>query len=59
MWNLLLLCKRHHRYVHEGGFDIRHRHDRMTIDFRRPDGTLIEQRPWPALLDRPSGADPP
>jgi hypothetical protein len=59
MWNLLLLCKRHHRYVHEGGFDIRHRRDHMTIEFLRPDGTLIEQRPWPALLEAPGGPDPP
>ena len=38
--NLALLCRPHHRVVHEGGFGIE------MVDgtpvFRRPDGTLLE-----------------
>jgi hypothetical protein len=42
--NLVLLCRRHHRAVHEGGFDvIRHRDG--TVTFRRPNGTVLEAAP--------------
>jgi hypothetical protein len=39
--NLVLLCRRHHRLVHEGGFS-------LTLDdarpvFRRPDGVVLEE----------------
>jgi hypothetical protein len=45
LWNLLLLCKAHHTLVHEGGFVVRHAAG-PTLEFLRPDGTLIEHRPW-------------
>ncbi len=42
--NLLLLCRRHHRAVHEGGFDlIRHQDGRVT--FLRPNGTVLDAVP--------------
>lgn len=40
--NLLLLCRRHHRLVHEGGFGLQ-----MAAGgpvFRRPDGAVLEDR---------------
>jgi uncharacterized protein DUF222/HNH endonuclease len=43
--NLVLICRRHHRMVHEGGFQIE------MVDggpaFRRPDGTMLEDRAPP------------
>ena len=46
--NLVLLCRRHHRAVHEGGFDlVRHRDGRVT--FLRPDGTKFEAVPAPPI----------
>src|SRR5437867_12862100 len=41
--NLALLCRRHHRAVHEEGYQIE-RHPDGTLSFRRPDG-----RPLPAV----------
>ena len=44
-WNLLLLCRRHHRLVHErgkGGFGLQHVSGRPV--FTRPDGSVIEDR---------------
>jgi len=46
MPNLLLLCRRHHRMVHErGGFAL------VLLDgrpvFRRADGTMLEDRSPP------------
>jgi hypothetical protein len=41
--NLLLLCRHHHRMVHEGGYHVEHRLGGGPI-FRRPDG-----RPIPAV----------
>ena len=38
--NLVLLCRRHHRAVHEGGFEAVIRVD-GGIEFHRPDGALI------------------
>jgi hypothetical protein len=38
--NLLLLCRHHHRLIHEGGFSVEHKPGRGTI-FRRPDGRRI------------------
>jgi hypothetical protein len=42
--NLVLLCRHHHRLVHEGGFGV----ERTTggrIRFSRPDGRFIEEHP--------------
>jgi hypothetical protein len=44
--NLGNLCRYHHRAVHEGGFSTRRRTD-GTLEFRRPDGELIEPTPPP------------
>jgi hypothetical protein len=44
--NLLLLCRRHHRKVHErGGFRLELLDGRPV--FRRPDGSLLEDRAPP------------
>lgn len=40
--NLVLLCRRHHRAVHERGFTLAMDHGRPV--FRRPDGTPLEDR---------------
>jgi 5-methylcytosine-specific restriction endonuclease McrA len=45
--NLALLCRRHHRAVHEEGFHIAPRPDGM-LAFRRPDGRLLPEVPPPA-----------
>jgi hypothetical protein len=42
--NLTLLCRRHHRAVHEGGFTIVQR-DECTPVFYRPDGSCVEIAP--------------
>lgn len=52
--NLLLLCRRHHRAVHEGGFQVV-RHADGEVSFLRPDGYVIPQAPLPAEFD-PEGA---
>jgi len=42
--NLVLLCRRHHRLVHEGGFGL----DKIAdgrIRFTRPDGRVIDDHP--------------
>jgi hypothetical protein len=38
--NLVLLCRHHHRLVHEGGFGVR-MHGGVPV-FRRPDGSALE-----------------
>ena len=43
--NLTLLCRFHHRMVHEGGFT--GRRDREAIVFRRPDGVRVPELPPP------------
>ncbi len=44
--NLVLLCRRHHRMVHErGGFTLRMIDHRPV--FRRPDGSVLEDRAPP------------
>jgi len=48
--NLLLLCRRHHRAVHEGGFQVV-RHADGRVSFQRPDGHAIPQAPVPGDLD--------
>jgi hypothetical protein len=41
--NLVLVCGRHHRLVHEGGFDVTGTNGNVT--FIRPDGTPIDKLP--------------
>jgi hypothetical protein len=43
--NLLLLCRRHHRLVHQGGFGLEIEDGHPL--FRRPDGSLLEDRAPP------------
>ena len=42
--NLVLLCRRHHRAVHEGGFGITHHPDGKLV-FHRPDGRPVKVAP--------------
>jgi len=50
--NLVLLCRRHHRAVHEGGFELRQQGD-GTMTFLRPNGAVLEVAPaLPALFAR-------
>jgi hypothetical protein len=51
--NLALLCRRHHRAVHEEGFQVE-RHADGGLRFRRPDGQPIPEVPPPV----PVPADP-
>jgi hypothetical protein len=47
--NLALLCRRHHRAVHEGGYQM----DRLAdgaLRFRRPDGRLLPDVPLPSAV---------
>ena len=50
--NLLLLCKRHHRLVHEGGYTMSRAHDGTWI-FTRPTGSVVEvpERPPSSPVD--------
>jgi hypothetical protein len=53
--NLLLLCRRHHRAVHEEGFTVELRGGEAR--FRRPDGRLLPVSPAPPPLPAdPTGA---
>src|SRR5438105_10210801 len=45
--NLALLCRRHHRAVHEEGYQVE-RHLDGELHFRRPDGRLLPEVPPPA-----------
>src|SRR5437763_4564614 len=47
--NLAMLCRRHHRAVHEEGFKVERQPD-GELYFRRPDGTVIAQIPTPAPM---------
>ena len=50
--NLVLLCRRHHRAVHEGGFEVRQRNDGTTT-FLTANGSLLDQAPpFPASFAR-------
>ncbi len=51
--NLVLLCRRHHRAVHEEGYDIQSEPD-GTLGFRRPDGRALPAIPPPP----PTPSDP-
>jgi hypothetical protein len=42
--NLVLLCRHHHRLVHEGGFTV-NRMGNDELEFRRPDGRSIPRCP--------------
>jgi 5-methylcytosine-specific restriction endonuclease McrA len=54
--NLALLCRRHHRAVHEEGFRIARGPDE-ALHFHRPDGEPLPEAPVPpALGDRPVAA---
>jgi len=53
--NLALLCRRHHRAVHEEGYQIDRQPD-GALSFRRPDGRLLPEVPPPAAVpDDPVG----
>ena len=47
--NLALLCRRHHRAVHEEGFHIEREGD-GTLQFRWPDGQLMPEVPPPVAV---------
>jgi hypothetical protein len=47
--NLALLCRRHHRSVHEEGYQIERVPD-GTLQFRRPDGRPLPEAPPPPAL---------
>jgi 5-methylcytosine-specific restriction endonuclease McrA len=54
--NLVLLCRRHHRAVHEEGYRITRETD-GTFQIHRPDGRLLpEAPPPPSVPDDPVGA---
>ena len=47
--NLALLCRRHHRAVHEEGYEVDRQPD-GELRFRRPDGQVLPEVPPPAAL---------
>jgi 5-methylcytosine-specific restriction endonuclease McrA len=47
--NLALLCRRHHRAVHEEGYQVERLPD-GALRFRRPDGLLLPDVPPPAAV---------
>jgi len=47
--NLALLCRRHHRAVHEEGYQVERDSD-GELRFRRPDGRLLPAVPPPAAM---------
>ncbi len=47
--NLALLCRRHHRAVHEEGYQVSRGPD-GTLRFRRPDGRPLPEVPLPAAV---------
>jgi hypothetical protein len=53
--NLALLCRRHHRAMHEDGYHVERRSD-GTLRFRRADGRPLPDVPLPPLAAVP--ADP-
>ena len=55
--NLVLVCRRHHRLVHKGGFGVE-RNDDGDVMFRRPDGRRVEVSPalrWSGAHAVPEG----
>ncbi len=54
--NLVMLCRRHHRSVHEEGYQIERQED-GALRFRRPDGELLPDVPAPpAVAGDPAAA---
>jgi hypothetical protein len=54
--NLAMLCRRHHRAVHEEGYHVERQPD-GELRFRRPDGRLLPDVPPPAAMPAdPCGA---
>src|SRR6266511_2734559 len=49
--NLALLCRRHHRAVHEEGFQVDRQPD-GELSFRRPDGRILPEVPRPSEVPR-------
>jgi len=47
--NLALLCRRHHRAVHEEGYQVERSSD-GALQFRRPNGWLVPEVPPPAAV---------
>jgi hypothetical protein len=47
--NLAMLCRRHHRAVHEEGYQVERQAD-GALCFRRPDGQLLPDVPAPAAV---------
>jgi 5-methylcytosine-specific restriction endonuclease McrA len=47
--NLALLCRRHHRAVHEEGYQLERMPD-GALQFRRPNGWLVPEVPAPAAV---------
>jgi 5-methylcytosine-specific restriction endonuclease McrA len=47
--NLALLCRRHHRAVHEEGYQVERQSD-GALQFRRPDGKLLPDVATPAAV---------
>jgi 5-methylcytosine-specific restriction endonuclease McrA len=47
--NLALLCRRHHRAVHEEGYQVARSPD-GALEFRRPNGWLLPEVPRPAAV---------
>jgi Domain of unknown function (DUF222)/HNH endonuclease len=47
--NLALLCRRHHRAVHEEGYQVERQPD-GALQFRRPDGRPLPDAPLPAAV---------
>ena len=47
--NLAMLCRRHHRAVHEEGYQVERLSD-GELRFRRPDGQLFADVPPPTLV---------
>jgi hypothetical protein len=47
--NLALLCRRHHRAVHEEGYQVERGPD-GALQFRRPDGRPLPEVPSPAAV---------
>jgi hypothetical protein len=47
--NLALLCRRHHRAVHEEGYRVERQPD-GALHFRRPDGRLLPEVPPPVAV---------
>jgi 5-methylcytosine-specific restriction endonuclease McrA len=47
--NLVVLCRRHHRAVHEEGYEVERLAD-SALRFRRPDGAVVPEAPPPETV---------